>query len=617
MFDVHLYNCVPHYADNKTMLKSLNIFQGYFRYLATYRRFLGNKIFILVGLNLMAAVADSLGIMMLLPLFKMSEMTGDSLGAPTELLLTIIRTLGIPQTRTGVLLFIGAVFLIKSLIKFADGGVQGYFVTQLQKGLKIRLLKYYSTIDYRFYINKNTGHFINIITVQIDRFVSSFINFCRFNSKGITALGYLACAAVLNWLFTAMAVATGLVILILFRFLSKFARNLSIKVSFEAGVLTKFLVQILQSLKYLSSTSSMDVLRHHAIKSIGAMAGHMLKQQVATVFTSVVREPISVLFLIGIILIQIMVFQQPLAPILVTVLLFYRALNAIVSVQVHWQDIMNLVGGLEMSLDEFVQVRKNQEIPGSKKVGGFKNNIVFNNVSFAYGDEDVLKEISLTIPLNASIAIVGESGAGKTTLVDLITLLLKPNSGMITVDGIPYQEIDYHDWRQNIGMVTQDTIAFDDTIANNISLSTCDYEKDETCRFRIEEAAKKTYCHTFVQQLPERYQSVVGDRGIKLSGGQRQRLSIARELFKNPRLLILDEATSSLDTESERYIQKSIDEFKGKIALVIIAHRLSTVKNVGYIYVLDKGRIVEEGSYEDLLKRENSRFGRMVALQST
>ena len=598
------------------MLKSLNIFQGYFRYLSVYRRFLGNKIFILVGLNLMAAVADSLGIMMLLPLLKMSEMTGDSLGEKTDLLLTIIRTLGIPQTMTGVLFFIGAVFVIKSIIKFVDGGVQGYFVTQLQKKLKSRLLKYYTTVDYRFYINRNTGHLINVITVQIDRFVSSFINFCRFNAKGITSLVYLACAATLNWLFTCIAVATGLVILILFRLLSNFARNLSIKVSFEASALNKFLVQILQSLKYLLSTSSVGFLHHNAIKSIDTMASHLLKQQVATVFTSVVREPISILFLIGIVLIQIMVFQQPLAPILVTVLLFYRAVNAIVTIQVHWQDIMNGVGGLEMSLDEFEQVQKNQEIPGRRKVGRFNNKIVFNNVSFSYGYEDVLKEISLAIPLNESIAIVGESGVGKSTLIDLITLLLKPSSGTITVDGIPHQDIDYFDWRQNIAMVTQDTVVFDDTIANNICLWACDYEKDETCRFRIEEAAIRAYCHQFIHEMPELYQSVVGDRGIKLSGGQRQRLSIARELFKNPRLLILDEATSSLDTESERYIQKSIDEFKGKIALVIIAHRLSTIKNVDRIYVLEKGRIIEQGSYEELQARERSHLGRMVAMQS-
>jgi len=597
------------------MLKSLNIFQGYFRYLSVYRRFLGNKIFALFPLSLIAVVADSLGIMMILPLLKVMEMAGGNLGTVNDLLLSIIRALGIPETVTGILFFMGAAFLAKGIIIFVEGLVRGYFLTQLERKLRSELIKYYATMDYHFYASRNTGHFINMVTAQISRFVSSFVSFSYFNTLCVTTLGYLAFAAFLSWLFTSMAAAAGLVVLLLFRFLSNFSRTLSIKISSEAGVLNKFLVQILQSYKYLVSTSSMDTLGRNVLKSIRNLADHQLRQQVAMAFTIAVREPISVWFLIGIILIQIIVFQQPTAPIIVAVVLFYRALGTTLSVQGAWQKVMMFVGGLEMSLDEFAQLQENQEIPGGKQIGEFKDKIVFNNVCFSYGAEEVLKGINLAIALNSSVAIVGESGAGKSTLIDLITLFLKPQSGQITVDSIPYQELDYADWRKNIGMVTQDTVVFDDTIANNISLWTSDYEKDETCRFRVEEAAKRANCQFFIHELPERYKTIVGDRGIKLSGGQRQRLSIARELFKNPRLLILDEATSSLDTESERYIQKSIDELKGKITIVIIAHRLSTIKNVEHIYVLHKGRIIEEGSYADLLARKDSRLSRMVAMQ--
>ena len=598
------------------MFKYLNIFQGYFRYLRAYRRFLGNKIFFLFALSLLAVAADSVGIMMLLPLLKVSEITGESFGKATEVLLTILKALGIPQTTTAILLFMGTIFLAKGFIKFGEGVLQSYYQTRLQRDLKSKLLTYYTTMEYSLFVNKNTGHFINVITQQISGFAASFISFVKFNSQGIATLGYLGFAAGVSCIFTGMASAGGLIVLLIFRLISNFSRNLSIKVSFEASVLNKFLIQLLQALKYLTSTSSMESLSRNALRSIRNLAGYQFKQQAAIAFTNSVREPISVWFLIGIILVQVMIFRESVAPIIVAVVLFYRALNSVVAVQGGWQQVMSLAGSLEMSMDEFEQASKNQEIPGKKQIGEFKDKIVFNKVHFTYGTEDVLKDINLAIPLNASVAITGESGAGKSTMVDLITFLLKPQSGQITVDGIPYPEIDYRDWRQNIGMITQDTVVFDDTIANNISLWVCDYENDEACKHRVEEAAKRAYCHPFVYELPNRYQTVVGDRGIKLSGGQKQRLSIARELFKNPKLLILDEATSSLDTESERYIQKSIDELKGKMTVVIIAHRLSTIRNADYVYVLNKGRIIEEGSYEELVARESSRFGHMVAMQS-
>ena len=598
------------------MFKSLNIFQGYFRYLRVYRRFVGNKVFIIFGLNLMAVVADSFGIMMVLPLLKVSNMDGGNLGETTLRLLTIIKALGIPQTTMGILLFMGAVFLAKAFIKFVGSGLETYLVCRLGRELKSELLMYYTTMEYRFYIYRNTAHCMNVINQQIGGFMASFVAFTRFNAHVVTTLGYLAFAAVVSWVFTGIAVVVGLIVLCVFRFLSSFSRKISLKASFEAGVWNKFLIQLLQGMKYLKSTSSTVPLGRSALRSIRKLVEYQFKLGLTKAFIQFLKEPISVWFLIGIIVIQIMVFREPLAPIIVAVLLFYRALNSVVSVQGGWQSVMNSIGGLEMSLDEFEQVQENQEILGEKQIGEFKDKIVFNNVRFAYGAEDVLKDINLTIPLNTSVAIVGESGAGKSTMVDLITFLLKPQSGQITVDGIPHQELDYQDWRQNVGMVTQDTVVFDDTIANNISLWSCNYEKDEVCRFRAEEAAKRAYCHQFIHELPEGYKTIVGDRGIKLSGGQRQRLCIARELFKNPRLLILDEATSSLDTESEQYIQKSIDELKGKITVVIIAHRLSTIKNVEYIYVMDKGRIIEEGSYEELLIRQNSRFGRMVDIQS-
>jgi len=228
----------------------------------------------------------------------------------------------------------------------------------------------------------------------------------------------------------------------------------------------------------------------------------------------------------------------------------------------------------------------------------------------------VLKNISLTIPARTSVALVGESGAGKSTLVDLLTLALRPSRGELLIDGVPGEEIQLQSWRRQIGYVSQETVVFDDSIANNICMWKGDPNRDQALMQRVREAARQAHIAHFIEELPQGYDTLVGDRGVRLSGGQRQRLFIARELFRKPNLLILDEATSALDTESERYIQQSIDALKGQITVVMIAHRLSTIRNVDHVFVFDKGRLIEEGPYDRLRDAEDSRFGRLVAMQS-
>jgi len=278
---------------------------------------------------------------------------------------------------------------------------------------------------------------------------------------------------------------------------------------------------------------------------------------------------------------------------------------------------MDRVGAVEMVDDEFSTVTDRREADGSIELSPLIRKIEFCGVSFAYEEAEgnVLHDINISIPANTTVALVGESGAGKSTLVDMLTLLLQPRTGEIQVDGVSHRNIDRASWRSQIGYVSQETVVFDDTIANNICLWRGDIDADDDLRKRVQDAARQAYADHFIQDLPNGYQTVVGDQGVRLSGGQRQRLFVARELFKRPNLLILDEATSALDTESERYIQKSIDDLKGEMTVVIIAHRLSTIRNVDYVYVLDDGRVVEEGTYQQLRANE-SRFREMVEMQT-
>lgn len=232
-------------------------------------------------------------------------------------------------------------------------------------------------------------------------------------------------------------------------------------------------------------------------------------------------------------------------------------------------------------------------------LAGFKDNIVFENVRFSYGKVEVLKDINLKVKKGEILAVVGPSGTGKTTLADLIPRFYDPVEGRILIDGIDTRAVTLKSLRQQIGIVTQETILFNDTIRANIA-----YGNQQSTEDQIKTAAIQAYAHDFIIGLPLGYDTVIGDRGMKLSGGERQRIAIARALLKNPPILILDEATSQLDSESERVVQEALDRLMQGRTVFVIAHRLSTVRNAHRIIVLEKGRIVEQGSHEILLNQD-------------
>jgi subfamily B ATP-binding cassette protein MsbA len=227
-----------------------------------------------------------------------------------------------------------------------------------------------------------------------------------------------------------------------------------------------------------------------------------------------------------------------------------------------------------------------------------RESVAFEDVSFRYGDEFVLNDVDLKVPRGTRLAIVGGSGAGKTTLVNLIPRFYDPTAGMVTVDGYDLRHVTQESLRRQIGLVTQETFLFNDTVASNIA-----YGKPDASRAEIVAAARRAHAHEFVEQLAQGYDTLIGDNGVRLSGGQRQRLAIARALLKDPPILILDEATSALDSESERLVQEAMEELMVGRTVFVIAHRLSTVQRADRIIVLDGGRIVESGTHAELLQR--------------
>ena len=250
-----------------------------------------------------------------------------------------------------------------------------------------------------------------------------------------------------------------------------------------------------------------------------------------------------------------------------------------------------------------------KDAPGALPLGEISGKVELRSITFGYDSNPVIHDISLVVNPGEAIAVVGESGVGKSTLLDLVPRFYDPSGGSIEIDGIDVRSITQRSLREKIGIVTQQTILFDDTVRNNIA-----YGRPDLPLELVISAAKAAHAHDFIIAQPDGYDSLIGENGIKLSGGERQRLAIARALLKNPPILILDEATSNLDSDSEKTVQDALEALMKGRATLIVAHRLSTIQNVDRVYVMAHGRIVEQGSHAELLEL-NGEFARLYNLQ--
>ena len=297
--------------------------------------------------------------------------------------------------------------------------------------------------------------------------------------------------------------------------------------------------------------------------------------------------------------------------------IFYSIINPAKDLSKASYGIRRGMASLER-IDTILNTQSNIEEPAQPQPVKFEKEVAFDHVHFAYQqDREVLTDINLVIPKGQTVALVGQSGGGKTTLTDLVPRFYDPVSGRVTVDGTDIRQFSTHDLREQMGIVSQEPILFNDTVYNNITFgvdTTQPAPKGMTWQQAVEQAARIANATEFIDRMPEGYQTVIGDRGSRLSGGQRQRLSIARAILKNPPILILDEATSALDSESEKLVQEALEHLMKDRTTLVVAHRLSTIKHADLICVVHEGRIVEQGTHEVLYAKKGY-YTKLVDMQ--
>jgi len=585
---------------------------GYFKY---FYIALGNKLLFNILLSVCLGLLDGIGLALFIPLLQFVNSTtgavnGNSMGG-MAFIIDGFSNMGVPLNLTSVLMFMMLVFILKGLLNYWLQMEQIDLRQKYMVALRTDQITDLNNLSYEGFLRLDAGRIQNAVTAEIGKNIQAMIQFLNSTKSVIILASYVILAFVANWQFAFLIMAGGYLSNFLYKKITDSVKMSSIEISRRGNLFSSYVIQAIHSFKYLKAT---DYFPQFALKLrsvINEVEGLNRKIGKSQAITSSTRESIIIFIVSLVILLEVNVMGKGLGPILLSLLLFYRALNGLVAVQLSWQGFMQNVGGLQSVADLKESMAEERENQSDKTFADISGNIELVNLSFSYGNKEVLKNINLSIKRNHTIAFVGESGSGKTTLANVIITLLKPTSGRMLVNNEDIFDYNLDSFRAKIGYIAQEAVIFSDSIFNNITFW-ADPTEDNISRFW--EVIEKVSLKEFVDNSEHKEHTLLGDNGMLVSGGQRQRISIARELYKKVELLILDEATSALDSQTERFIQDSIDKLQGEYTMIVIAHRLSTIRNADIICLLDQGQISASGSYDDLLA-VSDRFKNMVALQ--
>ena len=579
-----------------------------------YKKYLGPKIYLIILLGISSGLMEGLGIFLFLPLLSSLQPNPGSINEGNiEDSLWIIEWISALPAQN-ILFLIVLLFFLKGIFLFSALAFDAYLRTELLTKLKILLFDSLIKTKYENFLRHDAGHFTNVMNEQVNRSLVSFNSLTQLTSQLVNVIVYSTIAVFLSWELGVAAIIFGVIVILIFRALNRAVTELSRNAANENGRLNQLLIQFVHAFGYILMTNTGDNYKKNLVLTVEQLAGFQRKIGVYSAFTQAAREPIAVILIGMIIVSYVFYFEQALSAIMLSILLFYRSFNAFIGMQSYWQGALENIGSIEIidrQLDEF---SKNRAINGNRNLARTSQQLELKNITFKYENtKPSIKNLSLSIPKNKTVAIVGSSGSGKTTLLNLILLSIQPTKGEILIGGIDYRLVNQHSYRKNIGYVCQEPIIFNDTIRNNIIFYNDDLINDPELDIRIAGAVENAGLFELVETLPNGLDTMVGDRGISLSGGQKQRINIARELIKKPKVLILDEATSSLDKTTEMTVQKNIEKLKGSMTIIIVAHRLSTIVNADTIYVLQDGKIIEAGSFNELIDMEQSAFKTLYA----
>jgi len=491
-------------------------------------------------------------------------------------------------------------FLLKGAFDYGQANFMNFVGLRVVADLRERLYNHLQTLSLSFFTRTPTGILISRITNDVNLIQGSVSNVVTGLIKdALTILALTGVAFYQNWKLAIVAFLVFPLAIIPITKFGKRLRKFSRKSLERMGSITAFLHETITGNRIVKAFTMEDYEKRRFAEENDRLFRIFFKRVRIRAISHPIMEMIGGMGVAVIIWVGgYSVMKGETTPgaffsFLTALALLYAPIRDLNKVNLEIQEGLAAAIRVFELLDTVPEI---QDTNGSIPLPPISKGVEFRNVTFKYEDEPVLKDITLHVRMGEVIAIVGMSGAGKTSLVNLLPRFYEVNEGGIFIDGHDLREVTLRSLRGQIGLVTQQTLLFNDTVRNNIAYGDL-HRTDEA----IVEAARAARAHDFIVKLPQGYETSIGEQGVKLSGGERQRLSIARALLKNAPILILDEATSSLDSESETEVQKALERLMEHRTVFVIAHRLSTIRNAHRIIVLSEGRIVEEGTHEELL----------------
>jgi ABC-type multidrug transport system fused ATPase/permease subunit len=598
------------------MINFSALMEKYFRHFSFFYSYLGYRSFLLISFSIFVGLLDGFGLAMFIPVFQLAAEGGnlessESMGE-LQFLIDWLKIIGLTLDLNTVIVVMVVLFVLKAILKFIDGWYKIKLQNQFVKNLRNQLVDGLSTLDYKNFLKLDSGKIQNVLGAEGIKLTYGFLAYFNSVQHAVLLLVYIGLAVLSNFQFALLVSIGGYLSNFVFRILFKNTEIASVGLSNLGHTYQSFLVQSVYNFKYLKATDYFSSYKLKLKDIIDKIEQNQRRIGIYNAIMSSAREPMILSIVVLIISIQVNYFGGTIATIMLSLMFLYRALNYIVTLQGSWQGFISNIGGLRASVDLINEFKEGAEFFPSENEVKMIEILELKNVSFFYPNGfQVLKNIQLELNPLKTYAFVGESGSGKTSLVNLIIGLLSPSEGVVLVNNENRNLVNLSTYRKRFGYITQEPVIFNDTIFNNVTLWAPD---NLDTRARFNQAIKLSNLDVFIESLNGKDQTKLGDNGILISGGQKQRISIARELFKEVDILIFDEATSALDSETERQIQDNIDMLMGKFTMIIIAHRLSTVKKADNIYLMSKGEIVDFGAFENLINK-NSHFRRMVELQ--